>query len=209
MIGEYAAHIRRVTLTALARTSAIISAGWRLNGFAPPFLSRTSSLLRGGFVLCIRVCIYIHIQYIYIYMIAFGQLWKKINNIPCFHLIKDINTYPDSLRWSPTTRWTIIYLYSRTFHHSNQDTHHLVCLRLKAPERCPSVRLSEAWNALFSPVHGSVGLSDQPWPFCGMSVRPFVRPSVRRGFRAFAGERIEGMVWNFACWYILATLRTG
>ena len=34
-----------------------------------------------------------------------------------------------------------------------------------------SVCLSEAWNTLFPPVHGSVGPSEQPWPFCGMSVR--------------------------------------
>ena len=39
----------------------------------------------------------------------------------------------------------------------------------------PSVRPSEAWNTLFPPVHGSVGPSDQPWPFYGMSVRPSVR----------------------------------
>ena len=38
----------------------------------------------------------------------------------------------------------------------------------------PSVRPSEAWNNLFLPVHGSVGPSDQPWPFCGMSVCPLV-----------------------------------
>ena len=37
---------------------------------------------------------------------------------------------------------------------------------------CPSVRPSETWNTLFPPVHESVGPSDQPWPFCGMSVRP-------------------------------------
>ena len=36
----------------------------------------------------------------------------------------------------------------------------------------PSFRPSEAWNTLFPPVHESVGPSDQPWPFCGMSVRP-------------------------------------
>ena len=36
----------------------------------------------------------------------------------------------------------------------------------------PSVRPSEAWNTLFPPAHGSVGPSDQPWPFYGMSVRP-------------------------------------
>ena len=27
-----------------------------------------------------------------------------------------------------------------------------------------------------------------------------VRPSVWRGFRAFAGECIEGLAWNFTCW---------
>ena len=28
------------------------------------------------------------------------------------------------------------------------------------------------------------------------------------GFRAFPGERIEGMAWNFVCWCIFATFRT-
>ena len=45
---------------------------------------------------------------------------------------------------------------------------------------CPSVRSSEAWNALFPPVHGSVGPSDQPWPFRGMSVRPERFPGICR-----------------------------
>ena len=45
------------------------------------------------------------------------------------------------------------------------------------PSVRPSVRPTEAWNNLFSPVHGSVGPSDQPWPFCSMSVRLSVRPS--------------------------------
>ena len=39
---------------------------------------------------------------------------------------------------------------------------------------CPS----EAWNNLFSPVHGSIGPSDKPWPFCGMSVRPERFPGI-------------------------------
>ena len=65
----------------------------------------------------------------------------------------------------------------------------------------PSVGPSEAWNALFPPVHWSVGPSDQPWPFCCMSVRPSVG-----SFRAFAGERMEGMAWNFACWCILPSV---
>ena len=67
-----------------------------------------------------------------------------------------------------------------------------------------SVRPSEAWNTLFWPVHGSVGPPEQPWPFYGMSVRP----SVRRGFRAFAGEYMEGMVCNITCWCILTMFRT-
>ena len=53
---------------------------------------------------------------------------------------------------------------------------------------CPSVRLCvrppEARITLFPPVHGSIGPSDQPWPFFSLSVRP-----VR--FRAFPGERME------------------
>ena len=43
----------------------------------------------------------------------------------------------------------------------------------------PSVHPSEAWNTLFWHVHGSVGPPDQLWPFCGMSVRPSVRLSIR------------------------------
>ena len=41
-----------------------------------------------------------------------------------------------------------------------------------------------------------------------LSVRPCVRLSVRRGFRAFAGEHMEVMAWNVACWCIVATFRT-
>ena len=59
---------------------------------------------------------------------------------------------------------------------------------------CPSIRPPEARNTLFSPVDGFVGPSDQPWPFCGMSVRP----SARKDFCAFAGKRLEGMAWYFA-----------
>ena len=127
------------------------------------------------------------------------------------------------------------------------------------PSLCSSVHPSEAWNNLFSPVHGSVGPSDQPWPFWGMSVCPSVRLEwflgiCRRmhggnglkfcmlmyprhlqiwldyghglliflllaslwlsemgqiwGFRAFPGERMVEMAWNFACWCILTTFRT-
>ena len=37
---------------------------------------------------------------------------------------------------------------------------------------------------------------------------PSVSPSVRRGFRAFAGERMEGMARNLTCWCILTIFRT-
>ena len=40
------------------------------------------------------------------------------------------------------------------------------------PSVRPPVRPSEARNTLVPPVHGSIGPSDQPWPFYGMSVRP-------------------------------------
>ena len=40
------------------------------------------------------------------------------------------------------------------------------------------------------------------------SVCPPVRPSVRRGFRALAKERMEGMAWNCTCWCILTVFRT-
>ena len=33
-------------------------------------------------------------------------------------------------------------------------------------------------------------------------------PSVWMGFRAFPGERMEGIAWNFACWCILTTFWT-
>ena len=73
---------------------------------------------------------------------------------------------------------------------------------------CPSVRPS---------VRPSARSLKYPFFTCTWvrwSIRPtvtilrHVRPSVQTGFRAFAGERIEGMVWNFACSCILTTYIT-
>ena len=117
-------------------------------------------------------------------------------------------------------------LNSLIFHPTGQDAFYASAFRRRRhyvfglsirPSVRPSVRPSEAWNTLFWPVHGFVGPPDQPLPFYGMSVRPSVcpsvrlsvRPSVRRGFRAFAGECMEGLAWNFACWCILTIFRTG
>ena len=38
--------------------------------------------------------------------------------------------------------------------------------------RSNSPKTFKAWNTLFWPVYGSVGPTDQPWPFYGMPVRP-------------------------------------
>ena len=74
---------------------------------------------------------------------------------------------------------------------------------------CPSIRPSKAWNFLFWHVHGPLVHPTNRDRFRACpSVRPSVRLSVRRGFRKFAGERMEGMTWNFTCWYILTIFRT-
>ena len=81
-----------------------------------------------------------------------------------------------------------------------------------------------AWGIMFSgclSVRPSVRLSVRPKPeipsfdlYMGPLVHPTNRnrftacPSVRRGFRAFAGECMEGLAWNFTCWCILTIFRT-
>ena len=71
----------------------------------------------------------------------------------------------------PSVRQSVTPFYASAF---RRRRHYVFGLSVR-----PSVRPSEAWNNLFSPEHGSVGPCDQPWPFCGMSVRPSVCPSVR------------------------------
>ena len=67
-----------------------------------------------------------------------------------------------------------------------------LCLRLQAPEAlcfrvvCPSVHPSEAWNNLFSPVHGSVGPTDR------FAACPSVCPSVRRERFPSICQRMHG-----------------
>ena len=48
-----------------------------------------------------------------------------------------------------------------------------LCLRLQVPEALcfRVVCLSKAWNTFFPPVHGSVGPSDQLWPFFSLAYR--------------------------------------
>ena len=94
---------------------------------------------------------------------------------------------------------------------------------------CPSVRPSVY-------INGSVvlGADESPWP-CGtpswytplswmilskqknlhlyssqyicVFSKMSVRPSIWRGFRAVAGECIEGLAWNFTCWCTFTIFR--
>ena len=81
-----------------------------------------------------------------------------------------------------------------------------LCFRVVRPSVCPvrpkpdipSFHLYGTW------VHWSI----RPTVTVFRPVRPSVTPSFRRGFRAFPGERMEGMAWNYACWCILTTFRT-
>ena len=77
---------------------------------------------------------------------------------------------------------------------------------------CPSVRPSV--RSLKYPLLTCTWVRWSTWPTVTVlrrvrpSVRLFVRPSVRRVFRAFDGERMEGMAWNFTCWCNLTIFRT-
>ena len=107
---------------------------------------------------------------------------------------------PHSLTKQRKCQCTVIVL----FHNYAPEA---LCFRVVCPSVHLCVRPSIHPKPEIPSFHlytGSVGPSDQPWPFYGMSVHP----PVRGGFRAFARERIEGMVWNFACWCILTTFIT-
>ena len=84
---------------------------------------------------------------------------------------------------------------------------------------CPSVRPSR-FPGICRRTHGGNSLKFymlmyldhlQNWLVYGYSLLIFLWLSETGqiwGFRAFPGERIEEMAWNFACWCILTTFRT-
>ena len=96
------------------------------------------------------------------------------------------------------------------------------------PSVFPSVRLSvrpERFPGICRRTHGGNGLKFymlmyrellQYWLDCGhglvifLFLVPFWLSETGQilGFRAFPGECIEGMAWNFECWCILTTFRT-
>ena len=95
-------------------------------------------------------------------------------------------------------------------HPTNRD-------RFKA---CPSVQtcimlwVCSYWKTSVCPSVGFVQATGAHWAYpsrfascCGF-VHTERRLFVGRGFRAFAGEHMEGMAWNFACWCIVTTFRT-
>ena len=116
------------------------------------------------------------------------------------------------VRWS--TRPTVTVL-----RHVRPSVRPSVC-----PSVCPSVR-PERFPDIFRRMHGGNGLK-----FCMLMYPDHLQNSLvygygllillilalfwlsetgqNWGFRAFPGERMEEMAWNFACWCILTTFRT-
>ena len=92
------------------------------------------------------------------------------------------------------------------------------------PSVCPSVR-PERFPGICRRMHGGISLKFyilmyldhlQNWFVYGHSLLIFLilalfwlsETGQIWGFRAFPGERMEGMAWNFARWCILSTFRT-
>ena len=92
------------------------------------------------------------------------------------------------------------------------------------PSVCPSVR-PERFPGICRRMHGGISLKFymlmyldhlQNWLVYGHGLLVFLilaqfwlsETGQIWGFRAFPGERMEGMAWNFARWCILTTFRT-
>ena len=97
-------------------------------------------------------------------------------------------------------------------------------LRHVRPSVCPSVR-PERFPGICRRMHGGISLKFymlmyldhlQNWLVYGYGLLVFLilalfwlsETGQIWGFRAFPGERTEGMAWNFARWCILTTFRT-
>ena len=91
------------------------------------------------------------------------------------------------------------------------------------PSACPSVRASR-FPGICRRMHGRISLKFymllyldhlQNWLVYGHGLMIFLILALFLlsetgqiwGFRAFPGDRMEGMAWNFACWCILTTFR--
>ena len=114
-----------------------------------------------------------------------------------------------SLEWFWVSRRIFIYFHHNTYVFSL---------------RCPSVRL-ERFPGICRRMHRGIGLKlymlvyldhVQNWLVYGRGLVIFQilalfwlsETGQIWGFRAFPGERMEGMTWNFASWCILTTVRT-
>ena len=114
-----------------------------------------------------------------------------------------------SLEWFWVSRRIFIYSHHNTYVFSL---------------RCPSVRL-ERFPGICRRMHRGIGLKLymlvylhhlQNWLVYGRGLVIFLilalfwlsETGQIWGFRAFPGERMEGMTWNCACWCILTTFRT-
>ena len=110
-------------------------------------------------------------------------------------------------------------LYMGPFVHRTNRYHFTAC-----PSVCPSVR-PERFPGICRRMHGGISLKFymlmyldhlQNWLVYGYGLLVFLILALLWlsetgqiwGFRAFPGERMEGMAWNFARWCILTTFRT-
>ena len=118
-----------------------------------------------------------------------------------------------SLEWFWVSRRIFIYSHHNTYVFS-----------LRCPSVRPSVHL-ERFPGICRGMHRGIGLKFymlvylhhlQKWLVYGRGLVIFqilalfwlsVTGQIW-GFRAFPGERMEGMTWNFVCWCILSTFRT-
>ena len=140
-------------------------------------------MVRAGFCRnCISLSCIVYICQLSQISVILTHIWAKVNLICTIRWQGIIWTNVDHIHWQIYSalggdeRQKIYFtarqhFYAPAFRHRR---HYVLGLSV-----CPFVRLLEAWNTLFSPVHGSVGPSDQLWPFCGMFVRLSVHPSVR------------------------------
>ena len=114
-------------------------------------------------------------------------------------------------------------LYMGPLVHPTNPNHFTACPSVR-PSVCPSVR-PERFPSICWRMHGGICLKFymlmylhhlQNWLVYGRGLLIFLilalfwlsETGQIWGFRAFPGERMEGMAWNFARWCILTTFRS-
>ena len=158
-----------------------------------------------------HLCLLEKIMDVYIVLIMFAlhsMIMRCISKVdtflqqgPFFYL-----SHRDKTRPVPITVWwiTCLHFYASAF---RCRRHYVFGLSVRQSGR-PSVRSLKYPLLTCTWVRWSTRLTVTVLRHVRPSVRPSVCPSVRKGFRAFVGECMEGLAWNFTCWCILTIFRT-